>query len=244
MDVLETANAVPLVVVAVLWVVWPLRQQARLAAAVGQPASHWRGRAVVLSSVVVLGAGGLYGLLGNPGAIAGVDVEAGISPALSSAPPANVDQVQIEAMVARLAQRLAAQPDDADGWRMLARSYDNLGRFREAVGAYQQLIQRRPNDPDVLTDYAVSLGMAQGQTLSGEPEALLARALMIKPDHVQALALSGSAAFERHDYDAAIRQWDKLLSMVPPGDEVRQTIEQNINKARALKQGSGTGGTR
>ncbi len=141
---------------------------------------------------------------------------------------------QIAAMVARLAQRLQVQTDDADGWRMLARSYETLRRFDEAVQAYQRLMSLRPPDADVLVDYAVALGMSQGQTLRGEPEAVLARALHLQPAHPQALALSGSAAFERQDYARAVAHWQKLLSHIPPGQEMRSSIEANIDRARAL----------
>lgn len=218
--------AVLLVGGAIALVVWPLRQQTLLLAQGGRVVLWWK-LAVPLVLGMVAAVIGLYAWLGNPGAVV----------PLAPAPTgAGVGPAQIEAMVARLAQRLERQPDDVDGWRMLARSYESLGRFKQAVDAYQQLLQRQPDDPDILTDYAVTLGMAKGQSLAGEPEAILAHVLQIKPDHVQALALSGSAAFERGDYAAAIRQWRKLLAQVPPGDDVRQTIEENIDKAKALQQ--------
>lgn len=146
----------------------------------------------------------------------------------------SVTPAQIEGMVARLAQRLQAQPDDAAGWRMLAKSYETLERFPQAVAAYQRLLALQPPDADVLTDYAVTLGMSQGQTLVGEPEAIINQALKLDPRHVQALALSGSAAFEAHDYARAKAQWTKILNQLPPDAEIRTSIERNIAKAQSL----------
>lgn len=137
-------------------------------------------------------------------------------------------------MVNRLTTRLQTQPDDAAGWRMLARSYETLGRFDEAVQAYQRLLALQQPDADLLTDYAVTLGMSQGRTLVGAPEAVIQQALSLNPRHVQALALAGSASFEKRDYQGAIATWRRLLSLVPPGDEVRASIEANIRKAEAL----------
>jgi cytochrome c-type biogenesis protein CcmH len=145
-------------------------------------------------------------------------------------------QAQIEGMVARLAQRLQNQPDDAAGWRMLAKSYETLGRFPQAVEAYKHLLALQQPDPDLLTDYAVTLGMSLNQTLVGEPEAVIRQALQINPNHVQALALSGSADFEKRDYAQAMAQWRHLLSLVPPDADIRASIERNIAKAQSLAE--------
>jgi cytochrome c-type biogenesis protein CcmH/NrfG len=151
-------------------------------------------------------------------------------------PPGGMGQAQIEAMVSRLAQRLNQQPDDPAGWRMLAKSYETLGRFPLAVKAYQQLLKLQKPDADLLTDYAVTLGMSLNQTLVGEPEAIINQALALNPKHVQTLALSGSAAFEKRDYPAAIIQWQKILTLLPEHDDMRHSIESNIAKAQAQAQ--------
>ena len=137
-------------------------------------------------------------------------------------------------MVQRLAQRLQNQPNDPDGWRMLIKSYETMGRLDDAVQAYQRLLTVAPPDPDLLTDYAVTLGMSRGQSLAGEPEALLKRALKLDPRHVQALALSGRAAFEQGDYRRAVVQWQTLLALLPPDAPLRASIEADTDKARAL----------
>lgn len=144
---------------------------------------------------------------------------------------------QIEGMVQRLATKLAAQPDDADGWRMLIRSYETLRRFEEAAAAYAKLLKLVPETPELLADYAVVLGMARGQTLAGEPEKLIQRALVLDPDNLQALALAGSAAFERKDYANAIKPWQSLLAQVPQESEMARSIEASIEKARAMQAG-------
>ena len=66
----------------------------------------------------------------------------------------------------------------------------------------------------------MTLGMSQGRTLVGAPEAVIQQALSLNPRHVQALALSGSASFEKRDYQRAIATWGQLVSLVPPEDEV------------------------
>jgi cytochrome c-type biogenesis protein CcmH len=145
----------------------------------------------------------------------------------------SVGPEQIEAMVARLAARLKSQPDDADGWRMLARSYEGLRRFDQAVDAYRHLLALTPDDPDVLVDYAVALGMTMNRSLAGAPLQQIDRALAISPNHVQALALSGSAAMERGDSAYAVRQWKKILAQVPADSDIGRSIANSIAGAEA-----------
>lgn len=206
-----------------------------------------RGAAIALPVGLIAWALGTYLWLGQPGlwgervsheqpaqAAAPAQAEPGNAAPVDPGATASMTQAQIEGMVQRLAQRLQENPDDADGWRMLVRSYETLGRFDEAVQAWERLFQLSPPDADQLTEYAVTLGMARGQRLAGEPEQILEAVLQREPNHVQALALAGSAAYERHDYERAIQRWQQLLRIAPPDDEVRSRITAQIDKAREL----------
>ena len=206
--------------------------------------------AVAVSLGVVAIAAGFYLAVGTPAALdpaarlaARPEAQSPESTPSDKAPPFAAGQdgtmtaEQIEGMVQRLAARLAAKPDDAQGWRMLIRSYETLRRFDEAAKAYARLLKLVPETPELLADYAVVLGMAQGQTLAGEPETLIQRALAIDPDNLQALALAGSAAFERKDFANAVKPWQRLLAKVPQDSEMARSIGASIDKARALQAG-------
>src|SRR5438132_3019310 len=104
---------------------------------------------------------------------------------------------QVEAMVARLAAKLRENPDDADGWKLLGRSYSVMGRFQEAVDAYAKAVQRAPRDAQLLADFADALAMARGQRLDGAPARRVERAPEIDPKNLQAPGRRGTAAFER-----------------------------------------------
>jgi cytochrome c-type biogenesis protein CcmH len=54
----------------------------------------------------------------------------------------------IESMVARLAARLETTPDDAEGWRKLARAYRTMGRADDARAAFARLAAIRPDDEE------------------------------------------------------------------------------------------------
>jgi cytochrome c-type biogenesis protein CcmH len=140
-------------------------------------------------------------------------------------------------MVSALAERLKAQPDDAEGWLMLGRSYTVLGRYRDAATALRRAQSLLPGNPEVLTDLADVVGMAQGKRLSGEPARLVQQALDINPRHVKALALAGSVSFEARDYGAARQYWQRLLAEVPADSPVALSFRGSINEASALESG-------
>ena len=148
---------------------------------------------------------------------------------------APVSAQQVEAMVARLAAKLRENPDDADGWKLLGRSYAVMGRYAEAADAYARAATRAPRDPQLLADFAEALAMSRGESMAGEPEKLARRALELDPKNLKALALAGTAAYERKDFDGAARTWRRMLPLVPSGSEDARAIQANVDEALAMK---------
>lgn len=187
--------------------------------------------ASIRSLVAVIGVGGaitalmLYLVLGLPKG----------APTNFPAPTAGGhDQPQsVENMVERLARRLEENPENGAGWLMLARSYAALGRFAEAARAYARAVAILPEQADTLADYADVLAMMQGRTLRGEPEKLALRALAADPENIKALALAGTAAFEREDYKAALSYWKKASSLVPADAEFGASLKRSMADAES-----------
>jgi cytochrome c-type biogenesis protein CcmH len=178
--------------------------------------------AAILGLTLLASSGLFYQQLGNPAAL---------DPAQREAPP-QIGREQITAMVDKLATRLAAQPNDAQGWLMLGRSYMVLGRFKEASDTFAHLAQLHPNSASVLADWADALANATDGKVSGEPEKLVAKALAVEPDNVKALALAGTAAFEQARFNDAITLWEKMASRVDPQSETGQSAQTMIAEAR------------
>ena len=154
--------------------------------------------------------------------------------ARASAAPAMPDAAQIDAMVNKLVERLKEQPSDVQGWTMLGRAQTLLGRANEASMAYARAVALRGDDARLLVDYAEALGITAGNRLAGEPTKLIDRALRIDPAHPKALALAGAAAFDRKDYAAAVRHWEKLLAASAPEAEFVVQLRDGIAQAREL----------
>jgi cytochrome c-type biogenesis protein CcmH len=177
----------------------------------------------------------LYLQLGNQGAINGVPTAQPMPASASneSAPAAN-DQERIEKNVAGLAKRLEQNPGDLEGWKMLATSYTNLQRFPEAAAAYEKATALKPDDANLLADYAFAVAMKNGRKLQGQPTELLQKALKLDPENVKVLQLSGSAAFEAKNYERAIFYWEKVLAKAGSDPDVSQLISSRIEEAKKL----------
>jgi len=186
------------------------------------PRGGTRALIVTLALAVPLSAAALYLGVGNPGALG------------PRSDPHTFDAQQLTALVERLAARMREKPDDAEGWKLLGRSYVALGRFPEALDAYAKAAVLKPRDADLLADLADVLATTRSTRLQGEPEKLVLRALEIDPQNLKALALAGTAAFDRKDYAAAARYWQRMLPLVEPGSEDARQIQGSIAEARSL----------
>jgi cytochrome c-type biogenesis protein CcmH len=185
------------------------------------PRRAGRGAALAVGVALPVCAFAVYLFVGSPDAV------------VPREGPGAMSEVQIEAMVERLAAKMRENPDDVEGWKMLGRSYAVLGRFADAVGAYAKAVERAPRDAELLADFADALAMVHGQKLQGEPEKLVLRALEIDPDNLKALALAGTAAFHRGDFKQAAEYWERMLPLVPPDSEDARGIRENIAEARS-----------
>ncbi len=191
--------------------------------------------AVVLGAVVLAVAGAGYWWAGALSAASQVDVRAFDKPAGSSADaphPTSADQ--IEAMTEKLAQRLKAQPDDAEGWAMLARSYTVLERHPEALHAYGQAVTLRADDGQLLADYADSLAVKNKRSLIGEPMTWVEKALRIEPKNLKALSLAGAHAFETKNYAGAVKYWDQVVLIGPADSSYVKQVQTSLVEARQL----------
>lgn len=196
--------------------------------------------AVVVSLAVPAVAIGLYMDIGN---IDAIDPANRAQPSMAAQSPhgdadmSNSDmQAQIEMMVGRLAQRLQDDPSDIEGWVMLGRSMTVLGRYNEAVQAYENALQIVGEDANVLADYADAVAMASGESLEGKPMELLQRALELDPNNQKALWLGGTGLFESGDFEGAINYWSRLKDLLPAGSDDIEVMRANIAEAESYRQ--------
>jgi cytochrome c-type biogenesis protein CcmH len=185
------------------------------------------GRASLMAGLVVAAALGigLYLHLGQPNLVA-------VTPAEARKAPSGED---IAAGIQQLAEHLAKNPNDLEGWRLLARTLLATGQPDRAATAFDFAIKLAPDDLDLKASLAQALAETQKGSLQGRPAELAEEIVKRDPAHPTGLWLAGLAAAERRDVGRAVNYWQKLRSLLPPNSEDQQQIDQYITKVQGLK---------
>jgi cytochrome c-type biogenesis protein CcmH len=171
---------------------------------------------VLVIAVPVL-AGWLYFTLGNYPAVS--------HSAEMAVDPDTLKQAEVNKMVEGLAEKMKANPDDAQGWLMLGRSYKVLEQHTKAVDAFAHAYQLLGDQAEIMLLYADALAYVNDKNLTGKPAELVFKALALEPDNMNALWLGGMAKAQQGDTAAAITLWKKLEALLPPGSESQQEIQ-------------------
>lgn len=170
----------------------------------------------------------VYWQLGAPGAINPVAVN-------------RFEDPQVRQMVESLEAKLKANPNNPQGWAMLARSYKIMGRMDEAEQTFMKVGDAINTDADLMVELADLLAVKANNDIEGKPLALVNKALQINPKHPMGLMMSGVAAYRRSDFKLAIGEWEKLMAVLEPGSPDAQQVQANIDDARAQAGQPGTG---
>ena len=197
-----------------------------------------RASALLVAIMVPALALGLYYKLGNWRAPDNAAASAS-SPAESMADGGTANDNRpppMDDVVKRLERKLKENPNNAEGWLMLARSYAYTERFDEAVRAYAQAEALTvPPQAQVYAEYAEVMALANNANMAGTPELLVEKALKLQPDNPNVLWLAGMSAFQKADYPSAVKYWEALQKTEPPDSEQGRMLASYLAQARAGK---------
>lgn len=135
----------------------------------------------------------------------------------------------MEQAIAGLELRLANDPEQLEGWLLLARAQRSLERFEAARQALAKAHALAPDDVDIQIEYAEAQVLASdSRRFQGPPLQLLQTALQRQPLHPRGLWLLGISQYQRGEQDAANATWDRLLASLPPDDPSHASLRRNI----------------
>ncbi len=200
-----------------------------------------RGVAMGLIAIVPITAIYLYMTWGQP---AGITGELPVAETPQSHPEMAAENhpdtgAQVEAMVAQLAARMEQNPDDMEGWLMLARSYRYLGRHAEAVMSFERALPMLETNAQLMADYADTLAMATGGLLEGKAINYVMKALELDPVNTQSLWLAGTYYYDKGEFAEALAYWRRLKQAVPPGSQEANAMTANIAEIELRMKSAG-----
>jgi len=146
----------------------------------------------------------------------------------SEAPGKNIEQ-----SIAALEQKLAQNPNDADGWRMLGWSRFNIGDYAKAAEAYRNATRIAPDNGDYWSSLGESLVQVSTGPFGQEAVAAFRKALTIDPKDPRARYFLGVQKDLEGDSQGAINDWIALLNDTPKGAPWEQGVRDTIAKVAA-----------
>ena len=199
----------------------------------GQRASsfQFKGAVITLCVTVPILTGLMYYQLGSPlmadqpfvDRVASNEGEAGDS--------------EFDNAVASLTARLADNPEDLEGWVLLARTYAFMERFGDAVSAYREAAVLAPNNVDVLMSLAQAIVVSRGGRVTPSALGEFERVLELDPKNKIARFFIGLEREQAGDLEQAYDVWSDLSSDSDSEDiwlpELRmrlQTLAQRLDR--------------
>jgi cytochrome c-type biogenesis protein CcmH len=180
---------------------------------------RWVGAIAVLSLPLV--SWGLYAATGSPD-YPGQPLQARLDRDPSQQSP--------EELIARAEAHLAANPDDARGWDVLAPIYLRLNRFDDAASAFANAIRLDEPTAARLSGQGEALTAAANGRVTDEAQALFSQALNIEPGNIRGRYFTGLASAQTGDRQAAESVWRPMLSDLPEDSPWHGVVAQAMNE--------------
>jgi cytochrome c-type biogenesis protein CcmH len=180
--------------------------------------------AVLIMVTVPLGALAMYGLHGSPG-LSGKPLASRLS----------IDPAQIDVAVAlaRIETHLAANPQDARGWAIVAPIYLRTARYDDAIRAFTALLKSGGPSPDILADLGEARVLAGNGIVDADARQVFDEALKLEPSMPKARFFLALAREQEGDKDKAIVMLRALLAESAPEAPWRDTVIERLQKLGA-----------
>ena len=136
----------------------------------------------------------------------------------------------MEAAIVSLRERLAANPEDLDGWMLLARSLSSTQQHAAAAEALENAHRLAPENPIVMIELAEGwIFLTPDGRIPDRSMDMLERVVEIQPDAQKGLWLLGMGHAQRGGDAFAISYWQSLMALLQPGSKPRGPLQIAID---------------
>lgn len=143
------------------------------------------------------------------------------------------EETHFAGMAENLAARLEEEPDDIEGWLMLGRTYNVLGRTRDSVNAHSRAYALSPDNPAAAVGYGEALVIDARGHVSEIALKAFNGALKAEPGNFKGRYFLGLSRSQTPGGMAeAIDIWAAILKDSPPDGPWRGRLEDMIERAK------------
>ncbi|MFA7264155.1 MAG: tetratricopeptide repeat protein [Caulobacter sp.] len=153
---------------------------------------------------------------------------AAVPPAGASAAGAGLPDV--DTMIDRLAKRLEASPNDAEGWRMLGWSYFETRKYPEAVTAYAKAVALAPRDAGFQSAYGEAQVKVAGDVVTPAAEKAFRAALAADSRDERARMYLARLRQAGGDPTGAINDLFAILETAAPDSRAAPAVRAEIRR--------------
>lgn len=133
-----------------------------------------------------------------------------------------------------LKSKLNQNPNNPQGWSLLARSYTETGQYLNAIAAFERAIKQSPTDASLLTDYADVLATFRNDSFNKKAKILLKSAINLDAKNVKARMIIAAIFFEEKNYLGALSNWEAVLSNQQISPDLRDEVKLDITETKKL----------
>ncbi|MCC2112743.1 MAG: c-type cytochrome biogenesis protein CcmI, partial [Hyphomicrobiales bacterium] len=163
-----------------------------------------------------------------------------------------IEQQDIMALIAKVEERLAANPEEGEGWELLGRVYMRIGRYDKAIEVWPKAIRLLGTSVEREANLGESLVMANDGIVTDEAVAAFNRASALDPQAIKPRFFLAVALGQDGKMEEAAVAWKAIIAAAR-GDEpwlpaVRRelaAVEESLGgtPATGTEGGAGTGQT-
>ena len=104
--------------------------------------------------------------------------------------------------------------------------------FLGAKESYLKVLKLRPNDSDLLSEYAQALYFSENRKFTKEVKSIINKTIKLNPNNAVALGLNGINYFEQGLYRLAIKSWENALKVTKKNTPEANALNTSILHAK------------
>ena len=189
---------------------------------------HWR-IAAVLAVVIPAVSFGLYNELGSPNELA--------RPLAGRDLAADTRALQARdagPLIQRLIEALKEQPDNLEGWVLLARTLSRMERYEEAAETYKKATLLAPRATELYIGAGENYYFAADGNVTAAAEEAFEKAFALEPENPGARYYLALRDAEAGDNAGALQKWILLYEESPAEAPFMPVLEQRIEQTAEL----------